>query len=570
MVDLQRRRFVFLTAVVGQQTSIHDYTAKIEQPLLEKRVGVSSPDSGISGAYAYWEREHEQLLKRVKRLEQKLEQLKEKAYVSCPWCEGELSWDAEYQEWSCSCDAGYSIKAEDSKLERLIIRLRVDAEFAAGQIVQICEGGPGYAPKPKNWFQTKYAWAWDKYPSVYVSLERLSLCRRFRSDLACTNCGAGPEEVVMGCSSALCPRCSKKKWEQRTQRIFERLEPYLTIFDTWAIWTFTLPHTLREAVWDWSVLVKLKQKAVEICKNIVGGKVGLAVIHTFSSRDHTKKNPHIHLIVGGRKQSARFDMGRRAWTGGLKYVNVLEAWARTLEKMFGYICRRTKPNSQYSNGIPKVIVQEGKRTKSRKGGPFLKGGESEEIRKGVLWKKIRYELRFAGQHLDNSSVSEGFSEVDLEDGGIFKHYELTLHHKVFTCWGEVVRGARGLPIKDLESISFVGKKLGSLSLTRAQKRAILKHLKQEGKPTCNLSEKLVGSDEETLIKKSAYVVEQRIKERYNLCPDCGEQFALLGICDLENSENSWVKRDMLEMLVGTFPKWIDYAINRENYGNKVV
>lgn len=394
-----------------------------------------------------------------------------------------------------------------------------------------------------NYWQIKYKWSMGSYPEVYHNLRKLSLCRRYKLDLACTECGKDLKQIHLTCNSPLCSVCSREKWKLRTQKAFEALEPFLGIYGVWSMWTFTIPDTLREEAWKWEVLRDLRREAIQIVKEIVGGKAGIGVIQTFSSGDHSKKNPHIHLLVGGRKAE-------------VEYIDVLEAWAKVLEKLFGYKCER-KESEKYPNGIPIVIVQEGKKTKFSKGGPFLSGFESLEERKGVLYRKVQYEMRFPGQHYDAGKPE--FTDIDLHDGGVFKHYELMFRHQVYCYWGEVINYFRGMALESTSGIRK-GVLLGSLNLSRQQKRRLVRELRKKGELTHDLGLRVVGELEYEILKGLPLVLKKSPKKQYDLCRNCGNHLVVLGIWDLLDLEKSWVKNDLLEYLTLYFGDfWAEYA-----------
>lgn len=407
--------------------------------------------------------------------------------------------------------------------------------------------------EPVNHWQNKYYWAREFYSKVYREFRKLSLCRRYRIDLACSNCGKGYKKIVLSCNSYLCPKCSKERWRIRTQKIFEALEPFLSVYVVWSIWTFTIPKELRSKVWNWGSLVNLRRGAIRICKEKVGGKVGVAIIQTFSSRDHKKVNPHVHLIVGGRK-------------GDVDYIDVLEAWAAFLFDKFGYVCKR-KESKKYLNGIPIVVVQEGSKINNMKGKPFLLGEESLEERKGKLYYKAMYESRLAGQKFEKGKPE--FTKVDLGNGDVFKHYNIMLGRQFYCYWGEVINYFRKKPLKYIPEIQR-GVYLGALFLNRQMKRRLIRELKKRGRKTHDLGNRIVGELEYQILKGIPLVLKKPTKRRFDLCSFCGEGMTVLALWDIMTNRESWIKNFLLEYLIAHFgDEWANYGFkfNQVKYGS---
>ena len=377
-------------------------------------------------------------------------------------------------------------------------------------------------------------------------MEKLTLCRRYKQDHVCRECGKDFKAVYFTCNSLLCPSCSKKKWQIRTLKVFEALESFLGIYPRVSMWTFTIPEELREVVWDWGVLVKLRKAAIEIVKEKGKGKAGMAVIQTFSSRNHTEKNPHIHLVSLGQ-------------SGEVDYVEIVNAWARVLEKMFEYQADYKKTR----NGrlIAKVVVQEGSKKEGRKGGPFLVGGESVKIRKGALFVKVQYELRMAGQHLNKKAKKalECCQGVVLGKGGVFKHYELVLGNKQVYCyWGQVWNYFKGQPIEKMSRIEK-GVLLGGLKLSRQQKRRLIRELKKKGENTANLANRVVGELEYEILKGLPLILKKPLKKRYDECKLCGSRLQLLATWDLVHLGFTRMNEDVLLDMVNRFGGyWEEY------------
>lgn len=455
-------------------------------------------------------------------------------------------------------------------LNRLEGEIRKAEERGEGKKKRGRNSLPDMQPLPVNEIQETYYDIWEDYSLVYWELRKLSLCGRFEFKIGCRVDGTEKTHKYP-CNSPLCLKCSAELWRRRARKAADWLERFLSLYNVWSVWTFTLPDMLWEDAMDWGILVVLGREAIRILRD-VGHAGGLIRYHTFSSSDATKAKPHIHLISFRSSAVMYWDRELESEMPGVDYAYIYETWAGVLKEKFGYVCKRDPPSKRFPNGKPKISVQEGRRTELSKGGPFLVGGESASLRNKVLYNKVHYELRFAGQSKEKPNIN-------YYEGGVFKHYEISLGRKGYDYWGEVKRAMLkmaiknpektdihdnfvpvksnvvfGVPKKDKDEryyniLDYVGH-LGDLSRKERRLfiRVLRKHMREFNQ---SISEVILGYVRQG---KAELVVPKPKRKKYNICPKCGAKMELVIIWDGGSSRPILVNNELLEYLNIHFPE----------------
>lgn len=225
------------------------------------------------------------------------------------------------------------------------------------------------------------------YPKVSKELDKATNCKRYIYVYCCPKCGE-KREVRAPCNSRMCLKCWQRLHNTRAKRAYEILEPYLDKWYSWSKYVLTIPQEIRYRIDSWEEILKLRREAYSIVKEKTRGFGGLVSIHLAGDRDLSVWHPHVEVIIGGR--------------GFHEWKDIEQAWAVFLHKEYGYVGQ---------TNVHEVH--------------FLKGGESRDYRRDILWHKVFYGVR----------LPEPIPET-------YRHYELLIGKQQYHYFGEVVTDFR--------------------------------------------------------------------------------------------------------------------------------
>jgi hypothetical protein len=175
---------------------------------------------------------------------------------------------------------------------------------------------------PSSFFNNGQSKLYDE--DVYLEIiEKLrnegikaSLCHEGFRVYRCMDCGHQWVSPHF-CQSRLCVRCSDRLHKIRVAKCLRKIGKY----EGWSHAIFTLPSELWNQIVSWRDVRGLRQAAIRIARRFIGDG-GVSVVHTFSSQDESRWQPHVHLLVFNRKC--------------LLWARLRKAWAIFLRRRFGY------------------------------------------------------------------------------------------------------------------------------------------------------------------------------------------------------------------------------------------
>lgn len=122
----------------------------------------------------------------------------------------------------------------------------------------------------------------------------------------CDDCEA-QFTVPLDCKSRLCNRCSKKLHKVRVRKCLNKIGHHKRFTHL----VLTLPQECWSRVDSWAEILKLRQQAARVFRDLVGVG-GVVVVHTFSTDNQHRWAPHVHIIGYGRRPTD-WDAIRRRW-----------------------------------------------------------------------------------------------------------------------------------------------------------------------------------------------------------------------------------------------------------------